>query len=316
MRQIIYKIQRFDGQRSFVQEYSLDYEAGKTILWGLLKIKDELDPSLTFVAACRSAVCGACAVRVNEQAMLACSTALDDVLSRYNTDCLRIEPINNFGLIRDLVVDWEPKTARLSEVKPWLIADEQFSPETGCRQSTDDFKKINVQANCILCGACASECNKLSINASDFYEPYIYTKAQKFIADSRDGAPLEHLKPVLEQGAWKCVHCQECATKCPKGLSPVEDMAKIRQAAIHYGITNNTGARHALAFYDDIQSTGRLNEIKLGVKTEGLLKAVSRLPLAFRFVRRGKLNPLHFPAPVKGIEQIRAIVKAVKEAKK
>lgn len=314
MRQILYRIQRFDGRRSFIQEYQFPHESGKTILWGLIKIKDKIDPSLTFVAACRSAVCGACAVRVNGQAVLACSTPLDDLLARYASDCLTLQPIKNFNVLRDLVVDWEPKMVRLSKVKPWLITDEQYSPDSGCRQSVDDFKKINVQSNCILCGSCASECNKLSVDGSDFYEPYVYAKAQKFVDDSRDGAPLEHLKPTVENGVWKCVHCQQCTTKCPKGLEPAEDISKLRRAAINYGLTDNAGARHALAFYEDLNNTGRLDEIKLGVKTEGFIKSLSRLPLAFRFMRRGKLNPLHRPAPIKGIKQIRAIIKAVEEA--
>jgi succinate dehydrogenase / fumarate reductase iron-sulfur subunit len=77
---------------------------------------------------------------------------------------------------------------------------------------------------------------------------------------------------------------------------------------------NNAGARHALAFYDDIKNTGRLNEMKMALKTEGIIKSMTRLPFALRLLRRGKMNPLHWPAKVKGIEQIRAILRAVEEA--
>jgi succinate dehydrogenase / fumarate reductase, iron-sulfur subunit len=314
MRQIIYKIQRFDGVKSFVQEYSFPHEPGKTILWGLIKIKETIDPTLTFVAACRSAVCGACAVRVNGQAMLACEVALDDVVARFG-DTLAIAPLDNFKVMRDLVVDWEPKAERMKEVKPWLIPQDKFSAQTGCRQTPAEFKKINKQTNCILCGACASECNKLSMNGADFYEPFIYTKAYKFVADSRDGAPSDHLKPAMERGAWKCVHCQECVTKCPKHLEPVEDISKLRHTSIQIGMTDNAGARHGLAFLDDTTKLGRLNEATMAVKTEGVLKSLTRLPFALRLMRRGKLNPLHMPSPIKGIEQVRAIIKAAKEAK-
>lgn len=315
MRQITYKIQRFDGTKSFVQEYRFPYEPGKTILGGLITIKETIDPSLTFVAACRCAVCGACAIRVNGQALLACEVALDDVVDRFG-DELSIAPIQNFPVIRDLVVDWEPKVERLSKVKPWLIPQSAFSAETGCRQTPAEFKKINVQTNCILCGACASECNKLSADQDDFYEPFIYTKAQKFVADSRDEGTLEHLRPALTNGLWKCVHCQECVTKCPKHIEPAEDISKLRQASIKLGMTDNAGARHAIAFCDDLADTGRLNEVKMALKTEGLLKSATRFPFALRLLRKGKLNPLHFPAPVKGIEQVRAIIRAVKEAEK
>lgn len=313
MRKILYKVRRFDGEKSFLQEYGFPYETGKTVLWGLMHIKETIDPTLTFVAVCRSAVCGACAVRVNGQAMLACEVALDDVLARFG-DTLEIAPLNNFPVIRDLVVDWEPKAERLKEVRPWLIPRDAFTAETGCRQTPAEFKKFSKQTNCMLCGSCASECTKLSQDSSDFFEPFVYVKAHKFVADSRDGAPLEHLQPAMNHGVWKCMHCQECVAKCPKALEPAEDVAKLRQTSIKLGMINNAGARHALAFYDDIKSTGRLNEMKMALKTEGILKSMTRLPFALRLLRRGKMNPLHWPARVKGIEQIRAILRAVEEA--
>lgn len=314
MRQILYKIQRFDGVQSFVQEYSFPYESGRTILWGLIQIKETIDPTLTFVAACRSAVCGACSVRVNGQAMLACEVSLDDMVERYG-NILEIAPLNNFTVIRDLVVNWEPKVKRLTEVQPWLIPQDKFTAKTGCRQTPEDFKKINQQTACILCGSCASECNKLSIADNDFYEPYVYSKAQRFVADSRDGVPLAHLKPALEKGAWKCVHCQECVTKCPKHLEPAEDISKLRHASIELGMTDNPGARHGLAFLEDTMKLGRLNEATMAMKTEGVFKSLTRLPFALRLMRHGKLNPLHIQKPVKGIEQIQAIIKAAREAK-
>ena len=317
MRKITYSIQRFDGTKTFTQDFVFPHQPGKTILWGLTTIKETIDPSLTFVAACRSAVCGACAVRVNGQAILACETALDDVLKRYGTDTIHLAPLANFTVLRDLAVDWEPKARRLAEVRPWILPKTEFSVESGCRQSAAEFNEIRTQASCILCGACASECNKLSINDEDFYDPFIYTKAYKFVADSRDSGEMEHLKPVMENGAWKCVHCQECVTKCPKKVAPADDIAALRNVAVKRGLNNNPGARHALAFYSDLGNTGRLNEIKLSLKTEGLLKTFSRLPFALRLLRRGKLDPFHlFPSPVKGIEQVRAILKAVKEAEK
>jgi succinate dehydrogenase / fumarate reductase iron-sulfur subunit len=315
MREIVYRIERFDGARSYIQEYALPHEPDKTILWGLMKIKETIDPSLTFVAACRCAVCGACAVRINGQAMLACETPLDDVLIRFG-DTLSIAPLQNFKVIRDLVVDWQPKLERMAKVKPWLFPQETFSAETGCRQTPAEFKKISVQINCILCGSCASECNKLSADDRDFYEPFIYTKAQRFVADSRDSGDLEHLIPALEHGLWKCVHCQECITKCPKHVEPAEDISKLRQRSISMGMANNPGARHALAMCDDLADTGRLNEPKMALKTEGLIKSATRFPFVLRLMRKGKLNPFHSPSPVKGIQQVRAIILAVKEAEK
>ena len=120
MRQITYHIHRYQQGRAFVQTFKFDYEADRTILWGLQKIKDTQDPTLTFLAACRSAVCGACSVRVNGEAMLGCEAKIDELTERYGTDELTIAPIGNFRVIRDLVVDWEAKVDRLKLVAPWM----------------------------------------------------------------------------------------------------------------------------------------------------------------------------------------------------
>lgn len=315
MSQVTYKVRRFDGEKAYIQEYHFEHQPGKTILWGLIKIKEELDPTLTFTAACRSAVCGACSVRVNGQAMLACETPLDDVIRRFGF-VLMIEPLGNFTVIRDLVVDWAPKTERMAAAKTWLIPKDEFTAKTGCRQKAADFKKIDIQAGCILCGSCASECNKLSANNKDFLEPFTYAKVWKFVADTRDKADAERIKAMLDKGLWKCLHCVECTTQCPKGLSPGEDIARLRQASIQMGYKSNPGARHAIAFLKDIEDTGRLNEMKLSLRSDGIFGSLQKFPLALRLLRRGKLNPLLFPGKVKGHDQIRAILKAVRESEK
>lgn len=315
MCQITYKIERFDGTKNFIQDYTFSHQPGKTILWGLLTIKETLDPTLAFTAACRAAVCGACAVRVNGQALLACATPLDSTLERFGTT-LTIGPLQNFQVIRDLVVDWEPQAARLLAANTWLDPQDEFSAQTGCRQHAADFKKINTQAGCILCGACASECSKLSANNKDFLEPFTYSKVWKFVADTRDKSAAERVKAILAQGLWRCLHCVECSTKCPKGLAPAEDIARLRRLSIKLGYTDNPGARHALAFLQDIEAAGRLNETKLSVRSAGLLGSMAKFPLALRLLRRGKLRPFHFPGKVQGHAQLKAILKAVRESEK
>jgi succinate dehydrogenase / fumarate reductase iron-sulfur subunit len=82
------------------------------------------------------------------------------------------------------------------------------------------------------------------------------------------------------------------------------------------GYRNNPGARHAFAFLKDIEDTGRLNEMKLSLRSDGIIGSLQKFPLALRLLRRGKLNPFHFPGKVKGHDQIRTILKAVRESEK
>lgn len=307
MDKIVFNIKRFDGGKSWYQEYEIPYEEGKTILWGLISIKENQDASLNFTSACRSEICGSCAVQVNGSAVLACSTSIDQMISSYNTTTLTIEPLRNFAVVRDLVVDWEPKFERMRKIKPWLIADESAYTPQGYCQSADQREIIANATDCILCGACASECEALTINAETFLEPFMFSKAYRYAADSRDAQPAEHWLPALTNGIWNCVACMQCIAKCPKGVLPAEHIQRLREISIRNGQTDNKGARHALAFYKDTERLGRLNEFTLPIQTEGLFANVRRIPFALRIFRKGKLKPLPLQRPLTKIGDIKKI---------
>ena len=308
------KIQRSLNDKKWVQDYSVELEKGLTVLQALIKIKETVDPTLTFTASCRSSICGACGIRVNGNALLACEALLADLVKRYNSEVLTIGPLANFAVLRDLMVDWKPKYDMLKKIKPALQPKDEFSLAKGCIQSKDDFKKISKNSECILCGSCVSECNKSTTDSSDFLDPFVFAKASKFVADSRDKDPVAHLDPAVKEGLWKCMNCQECTSKCPKELNPAEDIEKLRIATFKRKLPSNAGSDHAQAFYDDVYDTGRLNEMKLGLKTEGL-KSALRIPIAYRLLRAGKLAPLEKAEAIQEIEKVRTIMAAAKEEK-
>lgn len=312
---ITLKIERFLDGKTWTQDYALELEKGMTVLAALLKIKETVDPTLTFTASCRSSICGACAVRVNDNAVLACETLLEDLVKRYQTQTLTLAPLGNFKVLRDLAVDWQPKYERLKKIKPFLQPKNEFSAAEGCRQTPEAFKKISKNAECILCGSCVSECNKCTVDSSDFFDPFVFARAQKFAADSRDSDPAAHLVPAVQDGGlWKCMNCQECTTKCPKGLKPAEDIEKLRIATFREKMYRGIGPSHALAFYDDIKDTGRLNEAMLAAKSEGI-QAALRIPVAYRLMRAGKLAPLEKHEAIAEIQKVRTIMVAAKEDK-
>ncbi|MGD8191700.1 succinate dehydrogenase/fumarate reductase iron-sulfur subunit [Brevibacillus ginsengisoli] len=314
VKKITYKIKRFDGEKEWYQEYELPYEEGKTILWALTKIREEQDPTLNFTAACRHAICGSCAVRVNDNAFLACKTPLDELLETFQTDTLTFKPLGNFEVVRDLVIDWKPPLEQIKVVKPWLIPTDQGSPEKGFIQSEEDYHRIASPTDCILCGVCTSECGQLNVNEDVYLAPYMLNKAYRFAVDSRDAAPQEHIRPVLENNLWKCIHCMNCVTKCPKQIDLSKEIAYLRQESIKMGEVDNLGARHAFAFHDDVRNKGRLNEMTLPIKTEGLVKTMTkRVPFALRMITKGKINPLHMPKEIEGIQGVRKIYKFAKE---
>ena len=310
------KIHRFVEGKKWVDTYTVPITTGLTVLNALTYVKEKLDPTLSFTSACRSSICGACAVRVNGNAELSCEVLVEDLLARYQTEELTIEPLGNFTVIRDLVVDWDPKYARIKKVKPTLHPKDEFTPETGCLQSPEDFNKYKKYAGCILCGSCVSECNKNTLNADDFLDPFAFVKAEKLVADSRSKTPAEHLKAVLDAGLWRCFNCQECTAKCPKGLDPAGAIEKLKEATFRHHLDDNVGARHAKAIYDDISESGTLDESKLNIKSEGYFMSALRLPMALRLMNTGKMDPLASHPVNPEIKTIAAIVKAAEQADK
>ena len=310
------RIHRFVEGKKWEQNYIVTLKTGMTVLEALIEIKEKQDPTLSFTCSCRSSICGACAVRVNGNAELACEMLVENLVKRYDTNLLTIEPLGNFKVIRDLVVDWDPKYARIKKIKPVVQPKDEFSKETGCKQSPEDFNKYKKYAGCILCGSCVSECNKNTLNQEDFLDPFVFVKAEKLVADSRDKSPEEHLKAVVDAGLWRCFNCQECTAKCPKGLDPAGAIEKLKEATFKKGLDDNVGARHAKAIYDDISESGTLDESKLNIKSEGFLMAGLRAPMALRLMRVGKMNPLDTHKVNPEIETIRKIVKNAEAAAK
>ena len=286
-------VERFDGKKRYTQEYTVDKKdvLSKTVLGTLIHIKEKIDPTLNFSASCRSAICGACGVRLNGQPLVACDTKMEDVLAEYPDGKLCLAPLANFRVLSDLMVDWEPAMENLRKVHPALLAKAEFSREKGCRQSPANFDKIKGMWDCILCGCCVSACSKLSANAKDYMEPFVFNHAARMAVDERSKNPLLHGKPAHDNGLWKCVHCQECANVCPKQIAPVHDIAVLRRVTYQGGLTEGKGPEHAKAFLTDLRDTGRLNEIKMALRTEGL-SSVGRTGLALQLMIKGKMQPL------------------------
>jgi succinate dehydrogenase / fumarate reductase iron-sulfur subunit len=220
-------------------------------------------------------------------------------------------------VISDLVVDWEPSMENLRVIRPGLAAKGEFSREKGCTQSAADFDDIKLMWDCILCGCCASECNKFAANSKDYLEPFVFTHARRAAADSRSGDPMRHGGPAADNGLWKCVHCQECANVCPKHIKSVDDIAALRALTVKHGMNQGKGPAHARAFLTDLKTTGRLNEVKLALRTEGI-STFLRVGLAYELWKKGKMHPLEIlgDEPVQGHADLARMLDAAEAATK
>ncbi len=280
------KIQRFNpetDEKPYFKEYEIEYDENLTVLDALILIKEKHDAELGFRHACKAGICGSCSMVVNGRARLTCKTFLKNEIAEFGE--VRIKPIGNLRIIKDLIVDMKPFYAEMEAVKPWFdeMRDVKVMPE--------DVKKIEKSSECIWCAACFSDCP--SRDASGKYlGPAASVLAQRYIDDVRDGAKRERLKQLVEKQIWMCAHCEKASENCPQDIEPQDVISHLRESSIKEGITNNDGARHAKTIYKSVMRKGEIEEFKLPLGTWGPFRAVKMLPLAIKMLLKGKFPPL------------------------
>jgi fumarate reductase iron-sulfur subunit len=215
------------------QSYEVPLAPEWAILDGLNYIKDHLDGTLTYRWSCRMGICGSCGMTVNGDPKLACATFLVD----YLPGPVRVEPLRNFPIIRDLVVDISDFMAKLPKVKPWIIRDDEKSVDDGEYLQTptelDDFKQFSMCINCMLC---YSACPVYALDP-DFLGPAAIALAQRYNLDSRDDGAADR-RDVLSaaDGAWACTYVGECSTACPKGVDPAGAIQRYKLTAATHSV--------------------------------------------------------------------------------
>ncbi|KPA19506.1 Succinate dehydrogenase/fumarate reductase iron-sulfur protein [Candidatus Magnetomorum sp. HK-1] len=191
-----------------------------TVLDVLLKVKDNIDSSLAFRYSCKCTICGSCGMRINQKAMLACETRICDVEM---DGVVRIEPLENFTVIKDLVVDIEPVINRLQLIVPWMLRDHKIPlPEKEFIIKPDEKNSIAEKLDrCNLCCVCHSDCETVETDKS-FVGPISMAKALKLILDPRDSIAEARLRQLVALGLLK--HPDECKALCPKNIDITKDI--------------------------------------------------------------------------------------------
>ena len=200
------------------QTYDVPYNKDWVILDALNYVKDQLDGTLTFRWSCRMGVCGSCGMMVNGTPTLTCAVPLSDYVS---SEPIRIEPLQFFPIIRDLVVDMNSFLGKLSSVKPWIIRDDEKPPVEGEYRQTpaelDVYKQFSMCINCMLC---YSACPVVGLEP-EFTGPAAIALAQRYNLDSRDQGAAERMAVLNEHdGMWGCTFVGECTNVCPKNVDP------------------------------------------------------------------------------------------------
>lgn len=219
----VYRYHPAAGTRPHYDRHRLEVRQGLTVLDALTHIKENLDPTLAFRASCRMGICGSCAVMVNGRPVLACHTQIEEIREKTIT----IEPLANFPVVRDLVVDLEPLFIKHREIRPYL-SGEALGEET--RQLPAELEAYLQFAYCLKCGICWAACPTAAVDR-EFLGPQALAQAYRYAADTREKDPHLHLEPAAgPQGAWRCHFAGNCSKACPKGVDPALGVQLLKQA--------------------------------------------------------------------------------------
>ncbi|MEM7743812.1 MAG: succinate dehydrogenase iron-sulfur subunit [Pseudomonadota bacterium] len=226
-----FKVYRYDpdsGNNPSVDTYFVDLDTcGPMILDAIIKIKNEIDPTLTFRRSCREGICGSCAMNIDGINTLACTYGLDEVKGD-----VKIYPLPHMPVVKDLVPDLTHFYAQHASIMPWL---ETHSPEPGAewRQAIEDREKLDGLYECVMCACCSTSCPSYWWNGDRYLGPAALLHAYRWLIDSRDEATGDRLD-FLEDPfrLYRCHTIMNCAKTCPKGLNPAKAIAEIKKMMI------------------------------------------------------------------------------------
>ncbi|HET7370121.1 MAG TPA: succinate dehydrogenase iron-sulfur subunit [Gammaproteobacteria bacterium] len=227
-----FKVYRYDpdsGERPRTDIYEVDLDkCGPMVLDALLKIKNEIDSTLTLRRSCREGVCGSCSMNIDGANTLACTKAIDDVKGE-----VKIYPLPHMPVIKDLVPDMTRFYAQYASIEPWIKTQTPQPADREQLQSPEDRDKLNGLYECILCACCSTACPSYWWNPDRYLGPAALLQAYRWIADTRDEATGERLDALEDPfKLYRCHTIMNCTNVCPKGLNPAKAIGAIKQALV------------------------------------------------------------------------------------
>jgi succinate dehydrogenase / fumarate reductase, iron-sulfur subunit len=227
-----YKIYRWspdDDKNPSLDTYYVDKdECGPMVLDGLIKIKNEIDPTLTFRRSCREGICGSCAMNIDGTNTLACTKGVDEC----SGGAVKIYPLPHMPVVKDLVPDLTRFYAQHASIEPWLKTTTP-EPEKEWTQSHSDREKLDGLYECILCACCSTSCPSYWWNGDRYLGPAVLLQAYRWLIDSRDEATGERLDNLEDPfRLYRCHTIMNCSKACPKGLNPAKAIAEVKKMMV------------------------------------------------------------------------------------
>jgi succinate dehydrogenase / fumarate reductase iron-sulfur subunit len=224
----VYRWSPDEGANPHMDTYHINLdECGPMVLDGIIKIKNEIDPTLAFRRSCREGICGSCAMNIDGTNTLACTKSIGEI-----SGSITIYPLPHMAVVKDLVPDLTHFYAQHRSIEPWLQTDSP-TPEKEWKQSREDREKLDGLYECILCACCSTACPSYWWNSDRFLGPAALLQAHRWVQDSRDEATGERLDNLEDPfRIYRCHTILNCATVCPKGLNPGKAIAELKKKMV------------------------------------------------------------------------------------
>jgi fumarate reductase iron-sulfur subunit len=229
-------------ERPTFERYDVPNRPEWVVLDALNYLKDYVDGTLTYRWSCRMGICGSCGVMLNGVPTLACASFLRDHLP----GPIRVEPLANFPVERDLVIVLDDFIQKLPTITPWIVRPDPLPVEQGEYKQTPEqlahFKQYSLCINCMLCLAACP----VYQNDADFLGPAVLALAQRYNYDSRDQGQKERQELIWsDNGVWDCTFVGECSAVCPKHVDPAGAIQRAKvESTIDWYKSSLTRFRH------------------------------------------------------------------------
>jgi succinate dehydrogenase/fumarate reductase iron-sulfur protein len=215
-------------------QFAMEVDPDEYVLDGIERIWAFYDRSLCFRHACHHSTCGACGMRVNGVEKLTCITAIRDVTHDGGT--LRVEPLRNFPVVSDLVVDMGVLYSRMEEVGQRQIIPLSVEPagpgiRTGEPPPESEYLRLS---DCIECGLCISAC-PIMATSPGYLGPAVLAGAQQ---NGLDRTPQLLQLVDSEDGVWRCHNAHECTAVCPSNVEPAWRIMDLRKQIVVHRLKN------------------------------------------------------------------------------
>ncbi len=225
----VYRWNPDDGANPRIDRYTVDMDlCGPMVLDALIKIKNEIDSTLTFRRSCREGVCGSCAMNIDGTNTLACTKYISDVKGD-----IAVYPLPHLPVVKDLVPDLKMVYAQYASVRPWMRTES--APPAGRErlQTPEERHELDGLYECILCFCCSTSCPSYWWNGDRYLGPAVLLQAYRWIADSRDEAAGERLDELEDPfKLYRCHTIMNCTKTCPKGLNPARAIGEIKKLMV------------------------------------------------------------------------------------